>query len=103
MNLLTLSPASTKDASSKTLRATRRVFSWPDVLRAIAECGEARTLALAHYRASGFTPDDFAHSRAARECMADALTRAEDWLEMHRPRFDRGVIQAVRRSLEGDQ
>jgi|GEM_PF-4462817 len=100
MNLLTLSPASTKDASSKTLRATRRAFSWPDVLRAIAESEDARKLALTLYRAAGHTPDDFAHSRAARECMADALTRAEDWLEMHRPRFERAGIQAVRRSLE---
>jgi len=100
MNLASPSQNSTKDATSKTLRATRPRSGWPDVLRAIAESEDARTLALTLYRAAGHMPDDFAHSRAARECMADALTRAEDWLEMHHPRFERAGIQAVRRSLE---
>lgn len=43
-----------------------------------------RPLALEHYRAAGFTPDDFARVRAARMAMTDALTRTEDFLELRR-------------------
>ena len=103
MNLLTLSPASTKDASSKTLRATRRAFSWPDVLRCLQEHDNLREGFLARYRARGFTPDDFARSLDAQACVARELTRCEDWLELTRPQFDRHAIRTLRRSLEGDR
>ncbi|MFZ5891280.1 MAG: hypothetical protein ACOY0T_09540 [Myxococcota bacterium] len=55
---------------------------------------------VARYRASGRTPDDFG-KRAAREAMADALTRAEDQLELEHPRWpERDELREVRRRLE---
>jgi hypothetical protein len=73
---------------------------WPDVMRALYS-DETRAKALDRYRSDGHTPDDFARSRAAREAMADALTRTEDWLEDEHPRWpDRASIKAVRRRLE---
>ena len=75
-------------------------MKWPEVLRALSGDG-ARNLAIGRYRVAGFTGDDFARSRLAREAMTDALTRAEDWLEYEGPRSpDRSAIQAVRRRLE---
>jgi hypothetical protein len=53
------------------------VVTWPDVVRALHR-DATREAALARYREAAFTPDDFGHQRAAREAMADALTRAED-------------------------
>lgn len=32
--------------------------------------------------------------------VAEELTRVEDWLEMARPRFDRGPVRALRREYE---
>jgi hypothetical protein len=54
--------------------------------------------ALTRFRARGFEPDDFGHSRPAREAMADALARTEDELELRRARTD--LIRQVRRRLE---
>jgi hypothetical protein len=68
------------------------VVTWPDVLRVIAR-DEVRDAVLGRYRAAGFTPDDFATKRRAREAMADALSRAEDISPA-------AAIQDVRRRLE---
>jgi hypothetical protein len=76
--------------------------AWPDVLRAV-QSAKARERALVRYRTAGFTPDDFAAKRAAREAMADALTRTEDDLELNPGRdaqATRAAIRAVRRRLE---
>ena len=93
----------------KTAVADRRVrpesiIGWVDVLRAV-QTDEARRLAMAHYRARGFEPDDFEHRRQARAAMADALTRTEDWLELagrdiESRRRERAAIRNVRRRLE---
>jgi len=100
MHLSAPTPNSTKDATSRAAKPRRRAFSWPDVLRCLENLDALRAGLVAAYRAAGFSPDDFEHLLAARACVARELTRCEDWLELHRPRFDRGVIQAVRRSLE---
>lgn len=34
------------------------------------------------------------------EQVAEELTRVEDWLELARPRFDRGPVRALRRLYE---
>jgi hypothetical protein len=54
------------------------------------------------YRTQGFTPDDFGRRATARAAMADALTRAEDWLELDHPRLtaERAALAAIRRPLE---
>jgi hypothetical protein len=71
------------------------------VLRAVPG-DEARSVALAHYRAVGFTPDDIARSRAAREAAVEALIRVEDWLEVEHPgrRRERDELRAARRRIE---
>lgn len=89
-----------KHAVQEAARAQGRALRWPDVLRCLSVSEDARKLAIGPYRAAGFGPDEFTHSAAARLCMADALTRTEDWLELHRPRVDRGEIRSVRRRLE---
>jgi len=82
-------------------RAVGTRFGWSDVLRAL-EGDEARARALQHYRTAGFTPDDMARSRGAREAAVDALCRAEDWLEIAHPgrRRERDVLRDARRRLE---
>lgn len=93
-------------------RARRGRLGWPDVLR-VLETDETRSLAVGLYRAEGWTPDDFGRprgaprAREAREAMADALTRTEDWLELatvrqRYPTLDaqRARIQEVRHALE---
>jgi hypothetical protein len=75
---------------------------WRDVLRVLSS-DETRAAVLARYRAAGFTPDDFATSGLARDAMADALTRAEDVLELQAGSVRaamRAAIRAVRRRLE---
>ena len=76
-------------------------MGWPDVLRVLQD-DETRSQALGHYRAAGFTPDDFGRSRLARESMAQALTAVEDWLETAHPRrlAEREALRRVRRRVE---
>lgn len=90
-----------KTAIEKTERTLGGVLGGPDVLRAVPG-DEARSLALEHYRGTGFGPDDFGRHRAARQAMADSLTRTEDRLELQGSRYDaeRIGIRAVRRRLE---
>lgn len=40
------------------------------------------------------------HEMQTRVEMVERLVRAEDWLEMNKPRFDRSPIRDVRRRLE---
>ncbi len=54
------------------------------------------------FRAAGFTPDRFERSRAAHIAMADALTRAEDCLELRRRDRERAAIRKVRRRIESE-
>jgi len=90
--------------AARTSTAERRArLQWPDVLRAVPS-PKTRERALDAYRAAGFTPDDFAAKRAAREAMADALSRTEQWLELAPENASRAAgraaIRAVRRRLE---
>lgn len=57
-----------------------------------------------HFRAAGFTPDDFAVSREAREVAAVALTRVEDWLECqpYGRQRERERAAVARRALEAE-
>ena len=91
-----------KTASGDRVRAGRRAIGWADVLRAV-ELDDVRSYVLGRYRGAGFSPDNFGHSRAAREAMADALSRTEDWLELQRGSLRqqaRASIREVRRQLE---
>jgi hypothetical protein len=83
--------------------ARQKALSWPEVLRVLSG-SETRETALRVYKTAGFTPDCFGRIRAAREAMADALTRAEDQLELAPPRHrgEREAIRAVRRQLEAE-
>lgn len=92
---------SIKTAVGKEARPRGSVFGWSDVLRAMPR-ENVRQRVLESYRAQGFTPDDFARRTGARAAMADALTRAEDWLELDHPRLaaERAALAAVRRPLE---
>jgi len=75
-------------------------IAWSDVLRAV-ESDETRQRIVERYRSAGFTLDQFATVRRAREAMSDAITRAEDWLELEKPTAgDRTRLKAVRRRLE---
>ncbi len=91
----------TKTAFEKTGRTQGGVLGWSNVLAALPG-DDARSLALGCYRSAGFGPDDFARLRGARMAMADALTRAEDVLEIRGTRYDpeRERIRAIRRRLE---
>lgn len=75
--------------------------SWPRILSALGR-EQVRSIAVFGYRITGFSPDDFTSGiRAARESMADALTRTEDWLEINHPVWrERESIRGVRRELE---
>jgi hypothetical protein len=88
-------------SSSRTTSGLFRVVTWPDVVGALAR-ESTRGLVLAQYKASGFTPDDFAHKRPAREELADALTRAEDRIETSSSSAsrEREALRDVRRRLE---
>lgn len=47
--------------------------------------------------------DLFNRGRRGRESasvVAHCITVCEDWLEAHRPRFDRGKLRRMRRSIE---
>lgn len=103
-----LGPGERPRTSAELLSAAGGRATWKDVLRALQD-DQARELAVSHYRARGFGPDDFGHKRPAREAMADALTFAEDRLELAnldqragtaaRDRA-RAAIRPVRRRLE---
>lgn len=77
------------------------IVTWPDIVRAVERETTRETL-MARYRAAGFTPDDFAGRRGAREAMADALTRTEDALEDRSSvgSRERAALCDVRRRLE---
>ena len=79
---------------------------WRDVVRVLPD-PETRSYALSAFRGSGFDADSFGHKTKAREALADALTRAEDWLELTYPRSprrqaERTAIRELRRRLEGE-
>ena len=77
-------------------------FSWPAILRALSDT-ETRSFVLSRYRELGAQPADWP-SRRSLEAMADALTAAEDWLELRRatPRLlaTRSRLRTIRRRLE---
>ena len=111
---------------------TRRVAAvvWKEVIAALVKDRERKSgwdverssvtsyvPALERFRTDGFSPDDFARNRSAREAMLSFLTRAEDDLEIaSKPiangdetrRFrrhtdldeERAVIRIIRRRLE---
>jgi hypothetical protein len=88
--------------AAKPARSPGRPTTYRDVLR-VLQSDAARSGALMRYRAAGFTADDFATRRNARETMADALSRTEDVLEGVRgahAQAERAVIRDVRRRLE---
>lgn len=97
-----------KTSSDFLLRAAGGPVAWRDVL-AVLQDDETRSYALSRFRDAGFSADAFGHRRAAREALADALTRTEDWLEYrevdhprraHWYRPQREAIRGVRRRLE---
>jgi hypothetical protein len=103
-----------KAAARTRIASSETPIRWPEVLGCLAE-DETRSYALSRVRDAGFTADEFssgdasrgaarARWRGAREAMADALTRTEDWLEMEHPRRERErhAIREVRRRLELD-
>lgn len=96
-------------------------MTWAEVSRALDEDEAVRALVLRLYRegfrgcASGWvspppdeprvwTPDDFGHRHEARRCMADALTWAEDALDLAKrtPRREALALtlRGLRRRLE---
>jgi hypothetical protein len=66
------------------------------VLRALGPHDGARALVLADFRARGGSPDTW-HLRSTREAMVEALSRAEDALEVE----SRGRMTAARVDLRG--
>lgn len=92
-----------KTGAAKRAGSPGRVVSWPDVLRAL-QSDQARCGALASYRASGHTADDFGTRRAARVAMSEALTKTEDMLESATGRMtaERLALRSVRRRLEAE-
>lgn len=77
--------------------------TFADVLRAV-QGDETRSYALGRYRAAGHSVDAFGTGskgghRAAREAMADALSRTEDWLEVDERRAGRDQRQAERLAI----
>jgi hypothetical protein len=66
------------------------------VLRALGPHDAARALVLADFRARGVSPDTW-HLRPTREAMAEALSRAEDALEVE----SRGRVTVARVELRG--
>ena len=81
----------------------KRAVTWPDVLRVLQD-DKTRALVVTRFQAAGFKPDQFASRRAAREVLADCLSRAEDWIECERASStrdrERSAIRRVRRALE---
>lgn len=87
--------------ASKTTPLVFAVVTWPEIVRALSR-DAARDAVLGRYRTAGFTPDDFASRRPARESMAEALTRTEDVLELRSgaPSREREAIGDLRRRIE---
>ena len=97
----TLAPRIGKTAAGTRLNSPERAVAWPEVLRCLS-ADETRSCVVQRLRQAGFTADDFASQRKARECVADALTAVEDRAETRRPKAqaERTAIRAVRRRLE---
>lgn len=85
----------------KTSRRQGRVIGWSDVSRCL-EDPKTRARVLSKYKAAGFTADEFGRLVAAKTAMMDALTGAEDWLELDHPgrKRERDGIKQVRRGIE---
>lgn len=91
---------SAKQAASKRPDPRKTRFGWRDVLR-VVQSTKARQIVFERYGSAGFRPDDFGGSRKARETLGDALSAAEDWLELERPfSSERASIRALRSPLE---
>lgn len=93
-----------KTRIQKALAAPGIVLGWSDVLR-VLQTDETRRAVIGQFRATGWTPDDFARRPAARQAMARALSFAEDRLELQRgsgAREERLAIRAIRRTLEAE-
>lgn len=75
------------------------MVSYAQVLGALEDDG-ARRIALAVFAKLGGNRDRWAAKD--RVAMVDALSRAEDCLELGRPKTDRTGIRAVRRELEAE-
>lgn len=69
-------------------------------IRHVVKNEEALEVAKAKFKASGFRLSEIKSSRKYRAALADALTAAEDFLEIQRPNFNRESIRALRRELE---
>lgn len=99
------SPCSRRPVKRGVSRATPTPgprVEWREVLRA-AQGDQARLDVTCRYRAWGFTADDFEHSSLARKAACDALTYAEDALEMRcrgKSTAERLAMRSVRRRLE---
>jgi hypothetical protein len=108
-----------KTAVRKPTASPGRPIAWRDVVGCLPD-DATRSYALSLYRDAGFFPDDIGvidgargaaarRRRLARESLADALARTEDWLEYrevdfprraHLYRAERDAIRVVRRRLE---
>ncbi len=87
--------------NTKVSNPVKRV-TWPDVLGA-TRTEQTRLAVTIRFREAGFTADQFAHSAAARRAACDALTYAEDALELQsrgRMTEERVAMRTVRRRLE---
>jgi hypothetical protein len=83
-------------------KSSRRALEWLDILRVIQD---SKTLArvLSVYKTAGFKADDYKRLEKARLQMCLALTLAEDWLELERPKNpERVSIRDLRRKLEDE-
>jgi len=90
-----------KNKAPKNLSHSQKRFQWRDVSQALEHPG-ARSVALTAFAKAGFNADRFATDRKARVFAGVCLTQAEDWLEMHTPRYNRTAIRKVRRGLESE-
>lgn len=98
---MTASRTSTKHAGKKSRAAARPRIEYRDVLRALTR-DELRSRVLARFKSAGGNPDTFLTSRACQLAMAEALTAAEDWMEIGHPKWEaeRAAVRDVRRKLE---
>ncbi len=115
------SKTSRKHAVQKQEPSVGSRLTWSEVSRALDEDETVRALVLRLYREGlrgcasewvspppddprVWTPDDFAHRNEARRCMADALTWAEDALDLAKrtPRREAlaSTLRDLRRRLE---
>lgn len=99
----TKAPGGPKRSGVESKTRTQQKPEWRHILGAAD--GISREWVLERYRAMAHTPDCFERSRVARADMADALTRAEDRLELMRGSkadSERARIRLVRRQLESE-